>query len=316
MRVFRVPAKVANPGSVQPVAMSRTSSNRPSVSHVRRIPCMRPSLLFVLMLSACGGKDADPSQPVAEAPKAAGAGKVIEITGNVTASRGTEVRKLAAADPVVAEDVIDTGTDGSIVIELAHNNARWSLEAGIKSRVDESVAWGLPKQDHASVVDHATSAAGRHADRQAAETAASAAEAPAVEAKVEAKVEANARPAAAATAAPKPAVKPVKPAEVTRNNLARDKSIDALLDLPDSLDRQAIVNGMRAAKDRIAACNKTEAHGMLKLTVKVAADGTVASVDVKQSVETALDTCVVGVLKGLTFNRSKTGGTFSYPFSF
>ena len=115
---------------------------------------------------ACGG------DPKPEAPPAADrdAGKVIELTGKVTATRAAASRSLVVGNGVFADDVIETAPDASVVIELAHNHARWSLEAGIKSRVDASVAWNLPKQDAAKPVAHATSSAGRHAEREAANT--------------------------------------------------------------------------------------------------------------------------------------------------
>ncbi|MBA2542992.1 MAG: hypothetical protein H0V17_25350 [Deltaproteobacteria bacterium] len=118
--------------------------------------------LIILIVVACGS---DPK------PAPAGdAGKVIELTGKVTATREAATRMLAVGNVVRADEVIETAPDSSVVIELLHNNARWSLEAGIKSRVDASVAWTLPKQDAARAVEHATSSAGRHADRQAADT--------------------------------------------------------------------------------------------------------------------------------------------------
>jgi hypothetical protein len=121
--------------------------------------------LAILVVVACGG-DAKP-----EAPPSAEAGKVVELTGKVTATREAATRTLSLGNGVRADDVITTAPESSIVIELAHNNARWSLESGITSRVDASVAWTLPKQDAAQAVEHATSSAGRHADRQAANTA-------------------------------------------------------------------------------------------------------------------------------------------------
>lgn len=122
--------------------------------------------LAILMVVACGG-DPKPEAP----PSVAEAGKVVELTGKVTATREAATRTLALGYGVLPDDVITTAPESSIVIELAHNNARWSIEAGITSRVDASVAWTLPKQDAAPQIDHATSSAGRHADRQAANTA-------------------------------------------------------------------------------------------------------------------------------------------------
>jgi len=116
----------------------------------------------VVLLLACSKRDAP--------DVAASAGKVVELTGKVSASRGgAAARPLAVADQVFPDDTIDTGADGSVTIELSHNHARWAMEPGQKKRVDESAAFKLAAQEQAGVVDHTTSAAGRNAERTAAE---------------------------------------------------------------------------------------------------------------------------------------------------
>jgi hypothetical protein len=123
--------------------------------------------LVLILVSACSSsKSPEPSN------EDSGVGKVVALTGKVTAqaSPTSVTRTLAVGYPVGSSDLIETAADASAVIELFHNNARWSLEGGIKQRVDESVAWKLPKQDAAAEIEHATSSAGRHADRQAADT--------------------------------------------------------------------------------------------------------------------------------------------------
>jgi hypothetical protein len=137
-------------------------------------------VLICVGLHACG-KDSPPAVATSAA-----AGTVVEVSGKVNATRNGASRSLATGNEVFADDVVETASDGSVVIELTHNNARWSLEGGQQSRVDESVAFGLEKQAKSKVIEHATSAAGRHADRQAAETKESAVEAaPAATADVE-----------------------------------------------------------------------------------------------------------------------------------
>jgi outer membrane biosynthesis protein TonB len=121
--------------------------------------------LLLIAWLACG-KDTSSTAAPATGP----AGKVVEVTGKVSATRGAATRTLVAQAEVFADDVVETAADASVVILLAHNNARWSLEGGLRSRVDESVAWKLEKQEIAGTVEHATSAAGRHADRQSATT--------------------------------------------------------------------------------------------------------------------------------------------------
>lgn len=126
-------------------------------------------IAFVVLL-ACSKRDA--------ADVAAPAGKVVEVAGTVSATRNGATRKLAVADQVFSDETVDTGSDGSVTIELAHNHARWAMEPGQHKRVDESAAWKLAEQSGSAVaVDHATSAAGRNAERQAAETQATAGQA-------------------------------------------------------------------------------------------------------------------------------------------
>ena len=98
------------------------------------------------------------------------AGDVREVTGAVTATRSGEKRVLAVGDEVSGDDVIETGPDGSIVIELRHNEVEWSLGPGQKKQVAESAAWKAPKGGKGST-DERSTAAGRHAEREAAETA-------------------------------------------------------------------------------------------------------------------------------------------------
>jgi hypothetical protein len=134
---------------------------------------LRAVLLGVLLVAGVGcDKSAKP--PTAQAEAAAG--KVVEVTGKATATRNGASRDLVAGADVFADDTIDTGADGTITVELFHNNATWSID-GRKARVDESVAWKLAKQTPSGKpVDHATSSAGRDAERQGAGTRVTAAE--------------------------------------------------------------------------------------------------------------------------------------------
>jgi hypothetical protein len=120
---------------------------------------MSRALVLLLMLASC--KDDAPA-----APATASAGKVVEVTGKVTDNGAP----LHAGDAVREADVIDTGTDGHIVIELAHNQARWELGPNKHQKVSESIAWNLPKQDATKPVEQNTAAAGRNAERSAADS--------------------------------------------------------------------------------------------------------------------------------------------------
>lgn len=129
---------------------------------------LRAVLVGVLAVSAssCGG-ERDAPKVAAGAP----AGTVVQVSGTVVATREGKPRDLVSGGVVYGDDEIATSSDGSVVIELAHNGARWSLEGDARARVDRSAAWGLARQAGTTkAVDHATSAAGREGERTAADT--------------------------------------------------------------------------------------------------------------------------------------------------
>jgi len=119
-------------------------------------------LATALGASACGRNDATPA-----AQPGAVAGKVLEVSGVVSVAG----KPLAVGDAVKADDAVETGADGNVVIELAHNQARWELGPNHKVKPSESLAWTAAKKTgSAAQVDQATSAAGRPAERSAADT--------------------------------------------------------------------------------------------------------------------------------------------------
>ena len=122
-------------------------------------------LLVISGASACkgGGSDAPAVQP------GKAVGRVLEVTGKVTATRGTATRDLDSSSTVSGDDVITTAADGRVTILLEHNNARWDLGPNKHEQVSTSMAWQLAKVDApAGKVDETTTAAGRHAERAAA----------------------------------------------------------------------------------------------------------------------------------------------------
>jgi hypothetical protein len=122
-------------------------------------------LLVISGASACKGGGAD--APAVEPGKVVG--KVLEVTGKVTATRGTATRDLDASSTVSGDDVITTAGDGRVTILLDHNNAKWDLGPNKHEQVSTSMAWQLAKVDApAGKVDETTTAAGRHAERAAA----------------------------------------------------------------------------------------------------------------------------------------------------
>jgi hypothetical protein len=134
---------------------------------------LRSFLLGILAVSAvasCKGKEGGPAVQAGVM-----AGKVTELTGTVTAKRGTESRTLAAGNEVSGDDVIETGPDSSVSIVLAHNNATWSLGANKHEKVADSMAWSLAKVDKPALgAAESTSAAGRHAEKAGASSNATA----------------------------------------------------------------------------------------------------------------------------------------------
>lgn len=131
--------------------------------------------LGMLVGPACSSSNDSPNisasgSAAGSAPTSAPAGRVLAVAGAVTVAG----KQLANGDSVGADDVIDTGTDGSITIELAHNLARWELGPGKHVRVRESLAWKEPKRSEpVASVEQDSVAAGRPAERSAATTVAS-----------------------------------------------------------------------------------------------------------------------------------------------
>jgi hypothetical protein len=140
---------------------------------------LRTVLMGVLAFSAasaCKGKsDAPAVQP------GVAVGKVVEASGDVSATRGTDKRVLATGQDISGDDVIETGAGANVRIRFAHNNATWELGPNKKQLVSESLAWKAPKADSpAGEVNEATLAAGRHAERETVTTGSTApSEAPA-----------------------------------------------------------------------------------------------------------------------------------------
>ena len=139
---------------------------------------------------ACGGKSGDRA-PVAVT--GAEVGTVVEVDGEVTASRAGHARPLTVGQRIHDDDVIATG-GGRVAIQLDKNRVVWRLGPRLTQQVAQSSAWTAPMaRTDVAITDEHSAAAGRHAEREAADTAASA---------VEAKTEAVAVPAAAAPTPP------------------------------------------------------------------------------------------------------------------
>jgi predicted Zn finger-like uncharacterized protein len=88
-------------------------------------------------------------------------------------------------------------------------------------------------------------------------------------------------------------------------------------DLPESLDRAMISEGVGKVKPRVMSCGeRSPAKGQVKVSVKVAPDGRVTNVTVKNTPDASLGNCVASMMQKATFAKTQTGGSFAYPYTF
>jgi hypothetical protein len=192
--------------SASPVA--RPLSQRMIVRMVRAVLL---GVLATVAVTACGKNDTAPA-----AQPGAVAGKVLEVTGAVSVAG----KPLAVGDAVKTDDAVETGADGNVVIELAHNQARWELGPNHKVKPSESLAWTAAKKTgSADRVDQTTSAAGRPAERSAADTEATT-RAPAAAAPA---AEKGDQPSTGAPAPPPPPPKPTAKPAPSKTAAPRDE---------------------------------------------------------------------------------------------
>jgi TonB family protein len=96
-----------------------------------------------------------------------------------------------------------------------------------------------------------------------------------------------------------------------------DRPAAAKGDVPESLERATMSEGINKVKSKVMSCGeKSSAKGTVRVSVKVAPEGHVTSVTVKSSLDPGIDSCVSGAVQKATFAKTKTGGSFSYPFTF
>lgn len=87
--------------------------------------------------------------------------------------------------------------------------------------------------------------------------------------------------------------------------------------LPESLDRAMISNGIAAVKARVSACgDRSPAKGKVKVKVQVDGSGKVKNVTVEEQPDASLGSCVKSAVAKASFSKTQRGGTFSYPFVF
>lgn len=85
---------------------------------------------------------------------------------------------------------------------------------------------------------------------------------------------------------------------------------------PASLDRAAIASTMSSIRGAVLACGtRASAKGSLKVKVAVSPSG-VAVASIQQSLDPAIDACVVTAIGRARFPRAQAPTTFVYPYLF
>ena len=86
---------------------------------------------------------------------------------------------------------------------------------------------------------------------------------------------------------------------------------------PESLTRTMISNGISGVKANVSGCvTSSTAKGIVKVRVQVAGTGRVTNVVVEKAPDVVLARCVASAVQRATFERTVSGGSFSYPFVF
>jgi TonB family protein len=87
--------------------------------------------------------------------------------------------------------------------------------------------------------------------------------------------------------------------------------------LPDALDRGMISAGLGPVKGAANACGSRSAKkGTVRVSVRVNANGSIASVTVKEQPDSVLGSCVQSAIQRARFQATASGGSFNYPVVF
>jgi hypothetical protein len=88
-------------------------------------------------------------------------------------------------------------------------------------------------------------------------------------------------------------------------------------EMPDELTRDMVKATVARVKPRISACgDKSKAKGTVKVSVSVSGNGSVSNINVDDTPDADLGACVAAAMKAANFGKSKSGGSFTYPFVF
>ncbi|HEY4180382.1 MAG TPA: hypothetical protein VGM90_26245 [Kofleriaceae bacterium] len=114
----------------------------------------------------------------------------------------------------------------------------------------------------------------------------------------------------------KPTPKPVAPSDIMLEPTIANTPPSGM---PDSLDRAAIARTVTTIRPAINRCGAAFTESMpirVKVRVKVTPLGRPSASVLEGSYDPSLGQCVVREMDKATFPRTKSGGTFSYPFTF
>ncbi len=88
-------------------------------------------------------------------------------------------------------------------------------------------------------------------------------------------------------------------------------------ELPERLDKAAILAGVGKVKGKVKVCGqKFPAQGTVQVRFTVNGAGHVTSAESVASPDPALGECVASVVKTATFAKSRDGGSVKFPFVF
>ena len=87
--------------------------------------------------------------------------------------------------------------------------------------------------------------------------------------------------------------------------------------LPEKLEKPMVTAGIAKVKPAVIACGeKAGVTGMVKISVTVSPAGAVTDASVAASPDAALGECVATAVRRAMFDKTETGGSFTYPFVF
>ncbi|HEY1558777.1 MAG TPA: hypothetical protein VGF94_28335 [Kofleriaceae bacterium] len=227
-----------------------------------------------------------------------GAGKVLEVSGQATIAG----KPAVVGQAVAADDVVVTGDDGRVTIELAHNLARWQVGPGKHEKVSDSIAWKLPRNEgNANLVIQDMTSAGRPAERSAADSVASAPQ-PSTPPPQKAEKTA-ASPARVAAPSPPPAPPAMQPAPEPAVTGGEAHTTRGPMEAP-RVDE--LLSGKTA---ELHAC-LDPAMTTLTVTVDISATGA-ATAHLAGDASAAAKACVARVIAGLKFPAKQTTASIS-----